>query len=83
MPAVADEPITMVIVEAPEPGAASEVGLKFMVTPPGRPEAERVTGTTNEPTAVVDTVAVLTVLRARVSEVGATETDKVAGVATV
>ena len=73
----------MVIVEAPEPGAASEVGLKPMVTPAGRPEAARVTGPTNEPEAAVETVAVATPLRARVSEVGATDTDNVAGVATV
>ena len=40
----------------PEPGAASELGLKLAVTPVGTPVAEKLIGASNPPeTAVVTT----------------------------
>lgn len=48
------EATVKVAVEAPEPGAAIEVGLKLTVTPEGAPDAERDTAELNPPeTAVV------------------------------
>ena len=45
-----------VSVELPLPGAAIEVGLKFAVTPEGKPETDSDTAELNPPSAAVETL---------------------------
>ena len=61
----------------PEPGAASEVGLKLEVTPEGTPLAEKLTTALNPPETAVVTVVYPLLPWATDPEVGETEMVKV------
>jgi hypothetical protein len=56
VPVVAVPLAENVRVELPLPGAAMELGLKLVVTPAGRPEAESETAELNPPLTVVEIV---------------------------
>jgi hypothetical protein len=56
--------------DAPEPGAAKEVGLKLAVTPEGRPDADRETAESKLPATVEVMEVEPELVRSTVSELG-------------
>lgn len=69
-------PTATVIVEFPEPGAASVAGAKLTVAPVGAPEAVRLTVLLKPPETAVVMVAVCDVPCSTESVVGDAETEK-------
>jgi hypothetical protein len=64
------------IVEVPDPGAGSELGLKDTVTPEGCPEADNVTALLNPPSTVLVMVEVPVPPSATVTVVGDADRQK-------
>lgn len=79
MPGTVVEATAMVIVEVPEPGAATDVGLKVTVTPAGWPLADRAIGELKPPETAVAIVDVPLAPGATEIAVGPAEIAKAGG----
>src|SRR5271166_3728399 len=77
------DPTVMVMVELPDPGAGTELGLKLTVVPDGAPEADKLMALLKPPLTVVVMMEVPWFPCCTLSEAGEAEMVKFAAAVTV